>query len=81
MYISVRNLSRYCTLAVVLGSVPLGINGIQDAAASCGSAACFLLTGEESTVQLKGALSVGIQYAYTISKLESGTNGFVSSAM
>jgi hypothetical protein len=53
--------------------------GMKEASASCGSAACFLLTGEESTVQLKGALSVGIQYAYTISKLESGTSGFVTS--
>jgi hypothetical protein len=52
---------------------------MREASASCGSAACFLLTGEESTVQLKGALSVGIQYAYTISKLESGTSGFVTS--
>jgi hypothetical protein len=47
--------------------------------ASCGSAACFLLTGEEGAVQLKGNLSVGLVYAYTISKLQSGTSGFVTS--
>lgn len=55
------------------------MTGVKEASASCGSAACFLLTGEEGAVQLKGALSVGIQYAYTISKLQSGTNGFVTS--
>ncbi|TLY21607.1 MAG: hypothetical protein E6K68_05690 [Nitrospirae bacterium] len=47
--------------------------------ASCGSAACFLLTGEEGAVQLEGKLSVGLTYAYTISKLQSGTSGFVTS--
>ena len=66
-------------LCVALGSFAIWTTEIGEASASCGSAACFLLTGEEGAVQLKGALSVGIQYAYTISKLESGTNGFVTS--
>src|SRR5438128_6481004 len=66
-------------LGVALGSFAVWMTEIEEASASCGSAACFLLTGEESAVQLKGALSVGIQYAYTISKLEAGTNGFVTS--
>ena len=65
-------------LCVALGPFAFWMTEMGEASASCGSAACFLLTGEESTVQLKGALSVGIQYAYTISKLESGTNGFVT---
>jgi hypothetical protein len=51
----------------------------SEALASCGSAACFLLTGEEGAVQLEGKLSVGLTYAYTISKLQSGTSGFVTS--
>jgi hypothetical protein len=55
------------------------ISGASEALASCGSAACFLLTGEEGAVQLKGALSVGLVYAYTISKIQSGTSGFVTS--
>src|SRR5437660_123977 len=55
------------------------IAGASDALASCGSAACFLLTGEEGAVQLEGKLSVGLTYAYTISKLQSGTSGFVTS--
>jgi hypothetical protein len=66
---------------IVIGCAVFGLmftTGPKDADASCGTAACFLLTGEEATVQLKGALSVGIQYAYTISKLDSGTNGFVT---
>ena len=79
MRICIWSLLRYCAFTIALGSFPLWMIGIREASASCGSAACFLLTGEESTVQLKGALSVGIQYAYTISKLESGTSGFVTS--
>ncbi len=55
------------------------ISGASEALASCGSAACFLLTGEEGAVQLEGKLSVGLTYAYTISKLQSGTSGFVTS--
>ena len=47
--------------------------------ASCGSAACFLLTGEEGAVQPEGRLSVGILYTYTISKLDKGVSGRVTS--
>jgi len=64
-------------LGVVVLTAAMGT--VSKAYASCGSAACFLVTGEEGAVQLKGALSVGIVYAYTISKLQSGTNGFVTS--
>lgn len=55
------------------------IGGASEALASCGSAACFLLTGEEGAVQLEGKMSVGLTYAYTISKLQSSTSGFVTS--
>src|SRR5436309_13017508 len=55
------------------------IGRASEALPSCGSAACFLLTGEEGAVQLEGKLSVGLTYAYTISKLQSGTSGFVTS--
>ena len=79
MQVSIGGLLRRVALSVALGGFALGMIGAEEASASCGSAACFLLTGEEGAVQLKGALSVGIQYAYTISKLESGTNGFVTS--
>src|SRR5437899_57313 len=64
--------------ALALALVVL-IGGASEALASCGSAACFLLTGEEGAVQLEGKLSVGLTYAYTISKLQSGTSGFVTS--
>jgi hypothetical protein len=64
--------------ALALALVVL-IGGTSEALASCGSAACFLLTGEEGAVQLEGKLSVGLTYAYTISKLQSGTSGFVTS--
>src|SRR2546422_10213384 len=64
--------------ALALALVVL-IGGASKALGSCGSAACFLLTGEEGAVQLEGKLSVGLTYAYTISKLQSGTSGFVTS--
>ena len=54
------------------------IVGVPQAHASCGTAACFLLTGEEGAVQQKGQLSIGLTYAYTISKIQSGTIGFVT---
>jgi hypothetical protein len=64
--------------ALALALVVL-IGGASEAIASCGSAACFMLTGEEGAVQQKGALSVGLQYAYTISKLADGVSGRVTS--
>ena len=55
------------------------LGGVPQAHASCGSAACFMLTGEEGAVQGQGKLSVGLQYAYTISKLAPGVSGLVTS--
>ena len=55
------------------------IGGVSKAHASCGSAACFMLTGEEGMVQGQGKLSVGLSYAYTISKIAPGTSGLVTS--
>ena len=55
------------------------IGGTSEALASCGSAACFMVTGEEGAVQGEGRLSVGLQYAYTISKIAPGTSGRVTS--
>jgi hypothetical protein len=53
--------------------------GIPQAQASCGSAACFMVTGETGAVQQEGALSIGISYAYTISKVAPNTSGLVVS--
>ncbi len=55
------------------------IGGVSKTHASCGSAACFMLTGEEGAVQGEGKLSVGLSYAYTISKITPGTSGLVTS--
>ncbi len=60
-------------------AMAFSIGGISRAHASCGSAACFMVTGEEGAVQGKGKLSVGLQYAYTISKLAPGVSGRVTS--
>src|SRR5436309_5653609 len=74
---TLKRLKMAGSWALALALVVL-IGGASEALASCGSAACFLLTGEEGAVQLEGKLSVGLTYAYTISKLQSGTNGFVT---
>jgi hypothetical protein len=62
-----------------LMAMAFSIGGVPQADASCGSAACFMVTGEEGAVQQTGQLSIGFTYAYTISKLQSGTSGFVTS--
>src|SRR5206468_814519 len=77
MCATLKRLKMAESWALALALVVL-IGGASEALASCGSAACFLLTGEEGAVQLEGKLSVGLTYAYTISKLQSGTNGFVT---
>jgi hypothetical protein len=73
-----RNVFMPFLLGCAMAASILAVVGLGEAAASCGAATCFLLTGEESSVQPKGALSIGLQYAYSISKLESGTSGFVT---
>src|SRR5713226_4711676 len=64
---------------IFLMGMAFSIAGMPQAHASCGSAACFMLTGEEGAVQGKGKLSVGLSYAYTISKIAPGTSGRVTS--
>ncbi len=73
---------KHCGRPVAAGAVvalALLMSGSSEALASCGSAACFMLTGEEGAVQGKGKLSVGLQYAYTISKVAPGVSGLVTS--
>jgi len=64
-------------MALFMQAVPMAI--LSEASASCGSAACFMVTGETGAVQQKGALSIGLQYAYSISKVAPGTSGLVVS--
>jgi hypothetical protein len=66
-------------IGIFIMGMAFSIVGVPQAHASCGSAVCFMLTGEEGAVQGKGKLSVGLQYAYTISKVASGTSGLVTS--
>ncbi len=66
------------SVAAGLGPVVALMLVTGEAVASCGSAACFMLTGEEGAVQGQGRLSVGLQYAYSISKLASGVSGLVT---
>jgi hypothetical protein len=63
--------------ALALAHVVL-IGGASEALASCGSAACFMITGEEGAVHGEGSLSVGLSYAYTITKLQPGTSGLIT---
>jgi hypothetical protein len=66
-------------IGIFIMGMAFSIVGVPQAHASCGSAVCFMLTGEEGAVHGKGKLSVGLQYAYTISKVASGTSGLVTS--
>jgi hypothetical protein len=74
---AVKNCIR--PVAAGLGAVAALMLLIGEAFASCGSAACFMLTGEEGAVQGKGSLAVGLSYAYTISKVAPNTSGLVVS--
>ncbi len=71
--------SRLAKASLGVVAFAAAISGASEALASCGSAACFLLTGEEGVVQPKGRLSVGLLYTYTISKLDKGVSGRVTS--
>ena len=65
--------------SAMLMSLAMGmLSGGKSAEASCGSAACFLLTGEEAALPQKGQLSIGLSYAYTITKLQPGTSGLIT---
>lgn len=66
-------------VAAVLGAVVALMLLIGEAFASCGSAACFMITDDEASVQQKGKLSVDFRYAYTISKLDTSVSGRVAS--
>ena len=49
-----------------------------EAFASCGSAACFMVTGSEAGVQPKGRLSVDLRYSYAAAGLADGVSGNVA---
>jgi hypothetical protein len=75
-----KNCLRLATAGIgFLMAMAFSIGGVPQAKASCGSAACFMVTGEEGAVQGEGKLSVGLSYAYTISKVAPGTSGLVTS--
>lgn len=55
------------------------LNGIShEAAASCGSAACFMVTGAESGVQPQGKWALDFRYSYASSGLADGVSGNVA---
>lgn len=53
---------------------------MSDAAGSCGSAACFILTGVEG-VQLRNALRFDLSYSYTPSSVPDGVSGLVAAVV
>src|SRR6266498_1039803 len=78
--LNAKNCLRLATAGIGFFMVmAFSIGGVPQAHASCGSATCFMLTGEEGMVQGQGKLSVGLSYAYTISKIAPGTSGLVTS--
>ena len=65
-------------VAVGLGAVMALMLLTGEAFASCGSAACFMVTGSEAGVQPKGKLSVDLRYSYASSGLADGVSGNVA---
>jgi len=65
-------------VAAGLGAVAALMLLIGDAFASCGSAACFMVTGSEAGVQPKGKLSVDLRYSYAAAGLADGVSGNVA---
>jgi hypothetical protein len=73
---AVKNCVR--PVAAGLGAVVALMLLIGEAFASCGSAACFMVTGSEAGVQPKGKLSVDLRYSYASSGLADGVSGNVA---
>ncbi|TAL09618.1 MAG: hypothetical protein EPO02_09690 [Nitrospirae bacterium] len=71
---------KSCVRPVVagLGAVVALLLLIGEAFASCGSAACFMVTGSEAGVQPKGKLSVDLRYSYAAAGLADGVSGNVA---
>lgn len=61
-----------------LGALVFFMGGAFEAFASCGSAACFLVTGSEAGVQPKGKLSVDLRYSYAAAGPADGVSGNVA---
>jgi hypothetical protein len=73
---AVKNCVR--PVAAGLGALVALMLLIGEAYASCGSAACFMVTGSEAGVQPKGKLSVDLRYSYASSGLADGVSGNVA---
>ncbi len=65
-------------VAAGLGAVAALILWIGETFASCGSAACFMVTGSEAGVQPQGKLSVDLRYSYAAAGLADGVSGNVA---
>lgn len=64
-------LGAVAALVVLMG-------GAFEAGASCGSAACFLVTGSEAGVQPKGKVSADLRYSYAAADAADGVSGRVA---
>src|SRR3970282_1113626 len=74
---------KHCVRPVAAGVGALAalvflLGGAFEASASCGSAACFLVTGPEAGVQPKGQLSMDLRYSYAAAGLADGVSGRVA---
>ena len=74
---------KHCVRPVAAGVGALAalvflIGGAFEASASCGSAACFLVTGSEAGVQPKGQLSMDLRYSYASAGQSDGVSGRVA---
>lgn len=64
--------------SVMALAMPAGL--VAKADASCGSTACFIVTGSEG-VQLKNSLTVDLSYSYTPATVPDGESGLVAAVV
>jgi hypothetical protein len=68
---------RVLASTVLALSLGMSAGPVSEAVASCGSAACFILTGVEG-VQLRNVLRFDLSYSYTPSSVPDGQSGLVA---
>lgn len=66
--------------AVSAMALTFSIDLVSKADASCGSTACFIVTGSEG-VQLKNSLTIDLSYSYTPATVPDGESGLVAAVV
>lgn len=71
---------RLCGSMLSAMALAFSIGLVSKADASCGSTACFIVTGSEG-VQLKNSLTIDLSYSYTPATVPNGESGLVAAVV